>query len=87
MNTKAMLELKTVLMNSLSRRYFNSNIAAVTKVHRETYTRTYPTTVVLADGSSINIRYHEPRKIIKVCTTIVATQSMFLCIVFTYVNS
>lgn len=26
----------------------------------------YPTTVVLSDGSSINIRYHEPRKIIKV---------------------
>ncbi|CAG4937307.1 unnamed protein product [Colias eurytheme] len=25
----------------------------------------YPTKVVLANGASINIRYHEPRKIIK----------------------
>ncbi|CAH0727871.1 unnamed protein product, partial [Brenthis ino] len=25
----------------------------------------YPTKVILANGASINIRYHEPRKIIK----------------------
>ncbi|KAJ0179977.1 hypothetical protein K1T71_004568 [Dendrolimus kikuchii] len=25
----------------------------------------YPTKVILSDGSSINIRYHEPRRIIK----------------------
>lgn len=29
------------------------------------YARLYPTTVVLPDGSSFNIRYYEPRKIIK----------------------
>ncbi|XP_053602271.1 large ribosomal subunit protein mL55 [Plodia interpunctella] len=47
------------------RRDLNNNVAAITKIHRDMYMRTYPTTVVLSDGSSINIRYHEPRKIIK----------------------
>ncbi|KAG6464807.1 39S ribosomal protein L55, mitochondrial [Manduca sexta] len=47
------------------RRYLNNNVASITKVHRDIYTRMYPTIVVLSDGSSINIRYHEPRRIIK----------------------
>lgn len=47
-------------------RYLSSVSASITKIHRQTYARTYPTVVVLSDGSSINIRYHEPRKIIKV---------------------
>ncbi|KAM3962972.1 mitochondrial ribosomal protein L55 [Aphomia sociella] len=46
-------------------RYLNNNVPSITKIHREVYTRMYPTRVVLADGASINIRYHEPRKIIK----------------------
>lgn len=29
------------------------------------YARLYPTTVILPDGSSFNIRYYEPQKIIK----------------------
>lgn len=53
-------------LNYTLRRHLNNNIASVTKVHREVYTRLYPTIVVLPDGSSINIRYHEPRRIIKV---------------------
>jgi len=48
-------------------RCLNSNTASITKVHRKMYARLYPTTVVLPDGSSFNIRYYEPRKIIKVC--------------------
>lgn len=46
-------------------RCLNSNIASITKVHRKMYARLYPTAVILPDGSSISIRYYEPRKIIK----------------------
>nr|XP_012221701.1 PREDICTED: 39S ribosomal protein L55, mitochondrial [Linepithema humile] len=46
------------------RRYFNCWTAAITKKHRATYECTYPTTLVFSDGSSIEIEYHEPRKII-----------------------
>ncbi|CAK1604080.1 unnamed protein product [Parnassius mnemosyne] len=46
-------------------RFLNNNTASITKIHREVYSRMYLTTVILSDGSSINIRYHEPRKIIK----------------------
>lgn len=45
-------------------RYFNCWTAAITKKHRAIYEHTYPTTLVLSDGSSIEIEYHEPRKII-----------------------
>lgn len=47
-------------------RSFNSSTCIVTKVHRATFARTYPVVVVLPNGASINIKYHEPRKIIKV---------------------
>ncbi|XP_055850184.1 39S ribosomal protein L55, mitochondrial [Episyrphus balteatus] len=46
-------------------RCISSATASITKLHRSVYCRMYPTVVVLPDGSSINIRYHEPRKIIK----------------------
>lgn len=46
-------------------RCLNSNTASIAKVHRKMYARLYPTAVILPDGSSINIRYYEPRKIIK----------------------
>ncbi|KDR22533.1 39S ribosomal protein L55, mitochondrial isoform X1 [Zootermopsis nevadensis] len=46
-------------------RCLNSNTASITKVHRKIYARLYPTAVILPDGSSFGIRYHEPRKIIK----------------------
>lgn len=47
-------------------RYLNSLSAAITRPHRTFYLRTYPTVVVKPDGSTVNIRYHEPRQIIKV---------------------
>ncbi|KAH8362285.1 hypothetical protein KR200_003171 [Drosophila serrata] len=47
-------------------RCLSSATAAVTRLHRSVYCRMYPTVVVQPDGSTINIRYHEPRKIIKV---------------------
>ncbi|XP_064552246.1 large ribosomal subunit protein mL55 [Drosophila montana] len=46
-------------------RALSSATASVTRLHRSVYCRIYPTVVVHSDGSTINIRYHEPRKIIK----------------------
>ncbi|KAL0840482.1 hypothetical protein ABMA28_015726 [Loxostege sticticalis] len=65
MNLRKILCFSNDVVNLCSKRYLNNNVASVTKIHREIYTRMYPTKVVLADGSSINIRYHEPRKIIR----------------------
>ncbi|XP_013187923.2 large ribosomal subunit protein mL55 [Amyelois transitella] len=65
MNVQKLHKLSISIVNYYSHRYLNNNVASVTKIHRDIYTRPYPTKVVLADGSSINIRYHEPRKIIK----------------------
>ena len=48
-------------------RNFNANRAVVTKIKRATYCRKYPTLLVQPDGSTITIKYHEPREIIKVC--------------------
>lgn len=47
-------------------RQISSSSAAVTRLHRSIYARQYPTVVVLPDGSTINVRHPEPRKIIKV---------------------
>ncbi|XP_018578036.1 39S ribosomal protein L55, mitochondrial [Anoplophora glabripennis] len=46
-------------------RNLNSLSASITKPHRLTYVRTYPTVLVNPDGSTVTIRYPEPRKIIK----------------------
>ncbi|XP_074036378.1 mitochondrial ribosomal protein L55 [Leptinotarsa decemlineata] len=46
-------------------RKLNSLSACITRPHRSTYLRTYPTILVYPDGSTVNIRYPEPRQIIK----------------------
>ncbi|XP_055587197.1 39S ribosomal protein L55, mitochondrial [Uranotaenia lowii] len=46
-------------------RQLSSNTAAIVKIHRSLYARRYPTMVVLPNGATININYHEPRRIIK----------------------
>lgn len=56
--------LKTFLFENVLSRKLSSASAQVTKIHRKVYARMYPTVLVLPDGSSVNIRYHEPRKII-----------------------
>nr|CAD7586681.1 unnamed protein product [Timema genevievae] len=56
---------RTCVQTIAPRRDLNCNTASICKIHRAIYARTYPTIVVLPDGSSVNIRYHEPRKIIK----------------------
>ncbi|XP_043604421.1 39S ribosomal protein L55, mitochondrial [Bombus pyrosoma] len=45
-------------------RKLNCWTAAITKKHRKFYLNTFPVHLVLSDGSSINIEYNEPRKII-----------------------
>ncbi|XP_045493239.1 39S ribosomal protein L55, mitochondrial [Colias croceus] len=62
---KCILDSQSLFLQYYCKRTLNNNVASITKIHREIYTRMYPTKVVLANGASINIRYHEPRKIIK----------------------
>ncbi|XP_033709611.1 large ribosomal subunit protein mL55 isoform X4 [Globicephala melas] len=40
------------------------NRASLTRVHRQTYARLYPVLLVKQDGSTIHIRYREPRQIL-----------------------
>lgn len=47
-------------------RYLSCHSASITRPHRLTYKRTFPTVLVNPDGSTINIKYHEPKQIIKV---------------------
>lgn len=63
---KTLLNLNLTNIHSIIKRNLNCNVSSITKTHREIFTRMYPTKVILANGASINIRYHEPRKIIKV---------------------
>lgn len=53
-------------MIKLQIRPLSSLSAYITRPHRVLYKRTYPTTLVYPDGSTITIRYPEPRQIIKV---------------------
>lgn len=64
MSQKTILRLLSLNLNQVMK--LSSSTASITKIHRATFARPYPTVLVLADGSSINIKYHEPRKIIKV---------------------
>uniref|UniRef100_A0A8C3YRA1 Mitochondrial ribosomal protein L55 n=1 Tax=Catagonus wagneri TaxID=51154 RepID=A0A8C3YRA1_9CETA len=42
----------------------DSNRASLTRLHRQTYARLYPVLLVKQDGSTIHIRYMEPRRIL-----------------------
>ncbi|CAH1154061.1 unnamed protein product [Phaedon cochleariae] len=46
-------------------RSLSSISACITRPHRQIYVRTYPTVLAYPDGSTINIRYREPRKLVK----------------------
>nr|XP_029714038.1 39S ribosomal protein L55, mitochondrial-like [Aedes albopictus] len=63
----ALLARQTATISSevVLRRSLSSNTASIVKVHRSVYARRYPTMVVLPDGATININYHEPRRIVK----------------------
>lgn len=45
-------------------------LSQVYKAGRSLVARMYPTTMVFKDGSSITIRYHEPRQILKMPITL-----------------
>lgn len=65
---KSLLSLKNVPFTAFDQvRYVSSKTAAVTKIHRTIYCRMYPTLLVQPDGSTITVRYHEPREIVRVC--------------------
>ncbi|XP_022199432.2 39S ribosomal protein L55, mitochondrial [Nilaparvata lugens] len=59
------LNLMRLWMSVTSSRGISSASAAITKIHRRRFLRQYPTALINPDGSSIEIRYHEPRAIIK----------------------
>ncbi|XP_057364935.1 large ribosomal subunit protein mL55-like [Daphnia carinata] len=46
-------------------RQLNGHRASIASIGRAIYVRTYPTMLVQPDGSTITIRYKEPRGIIK----------------------
>lgn len=53
--------------------YYSANVMLtrqVYRVRRELYARLYPTTLVFKDGSTVTIRYPEPRQIIKLPLTL-----------------
>ncbi|XP_053670093.1 39S ribosomal protein L55, mitochondrial [Anopheles nili] len=52
-------------LNGPTIRSLSSNTAAIVKVHRSVYARRYPTLMVMPNGATINLSYHEPRRIIK----------------------
>jgi large subunit ribosomal protein L55 len=45
-------------------------LSQVYKANRELFARLYPTTLVFKDGSTITVRYHEPRQILKIPLTL-----------------
>lgn len=44
----------------------DSSRASLTRVHRQAYARLYPVLLVKQDGSTIHIRYPEPRRMLVV---------------------
>uniref|UniRef100_A0A182PNP6 39S ribosomal protein L55, mitochondrial n=1 Tax=Anopheles epiroticus TaxID=199890 RepID=A0A182PNP6_9DIPT len=63
-STKLLMKVTSILSGSFGRS-LSSNTAAIVKVHRSIYARRYPTMMVLPNGATINLSYHEPRRIIK----------------------
>lgn len=59
-------------------RNVSSAMTNITKVHRLLYCRFYPTMLVQPDGSTITVRYHEPRQIIQVNIYRRLTEAMYL---------
>ncbi|XP_075562698.1 large ribosomal subunit protein mL55 [Pelecanus crispus] len=44
----------------------NSNRAAISHLHRQLYGRLYPVLLVKTDGSTVRLRYREPKRILMV---------------------
>jgi len=54
-----------LLLSQQQVRHLNANRAAVTKIKRTRYPYLYPVTVVQPDGSTISVKYPEPRHLIR----------------------
>lgn len=65
MKTTLALFIKRIQGNLILKRQLNCWTADITKKHRKIYEKTYPAVLVHPDGSTVNIQYFEPRKIIK----------------------
>lgn len=70
MASKLSSALKLFQLTALATRNYcvrpiNCHTAAITKTHRRIYLRTYPTILQFPDGSTINIKYHEPVGVIR----------------------
>jgi len=57
--------LKNILPFIINKRS-NCYRSSVTRFSRDVYSRLYPNFLVLPDGSTIRIRYPEPRHVVKV---------------------
>lgn len=57
--------LKNILPIVIGRRT-NCYRSSITRYSRDVYSRLYPSYLVLPDGSTIRIRYPEPRQLVKV---------------------
>jgi anaerobic glycerol-3-phosphate dehydrogenase len=49
-----------------SQRQFNANLCSITRVRLTSFTRSFPTEIVFANGSTLSVRYETPRAIIRV---------------------
>jgi hypothetical protein len=49
----------------VSVRHLNANRAVVTKIKRPVFARLHPVTTVLPDGSTITVKYKEPKNLIR----------------------
>merc|ERR1719219_2902501 len=50
---------------AVSVRHLNANRAVVTKIKRPVFARLHPVTAVLPDGSTITVKYKEPKNLIR----------------------
>jgi len=65
MDAKFLFRFPMLLVNRASVRHLNANRCVVTKVKRARFARLHPTMAALPDGSTITIKYPEPRQLIK----------------------
>jgi len=65
MLVRVSLKMQPMLTNMTIARQLNANRCVVTKIKRANFTRMYPTTAVLPDGSTISVKYPTPMQLIR----------------------
>lgn len=74
-SSKALVATRNPLVTSV--RELNCHRASIASIGRTLHVRTYPTLLVQPDGSTIIIRYREPRRIIKVSINVQFVKILF----------